>query len=404
MKLRWESQCVHYIDMNPDTTAQNPAIAIPIDEFPVLQQGLYANHAAIAPWPRVASDAVAAFARENAEIGAEKYNHWLLRETQLRRGLAGLINAVSPDDIALLKNTTEGICTVANGIDWRAGDNVVLPADEFPSNRLPWLALQRDGVEVRELDIRCTANPEKALLEQIDKRTRLLSVSAIQWTDGLRMKLEELGRFCQQNDVLFFVDAIQQLGAMQMDVQACGIDFLAADGHKWLLAPEGIAVFFCRQGVREKLQIHQQGWHMVDEPYQFDREDWQPSKTAMRFEAGSPNTLGQVAMHASIGLLQDVGMSRVESLIEENSRVLSAGLEDISGVELLRPFDPQRVSGIVSFRPLNKNPAEILKALKQRKLSCALRRGAIRLSPHFYQAGKPVLEMLDLVEHVIRVK
>ena len=109
-------------------------------------------------------------------------------------------------------------------------------------------------------------------------------------------------------------------------------------------------------------------------------------------------------MHASIGLLQDVGMSRVESLIEENSRVLSAGLEDISGVELLRPFDPQRVSGIVSFRPLNKNPAEILKALKQRKLSCALRRGAIRLSPHFYQAGKPVLEMLDLVEHVIRVK
>ena len=390
--------------MNPDTTAQNPAIAIPIDEFPVLQQGLYANHAAIAPWPRVASDAVAAFARENAEIGAEKYNHWLLRETQLRRGLAGLINAVSPDDIALLKNTTEGICTVANGIDWRAGDNVVLPADEFPSNRLPWLALQRYGVEVRELDIRCTANPEKALLEQIDKRTRLLSVSAIQWTDGLRMKLEELGRFCQQNDVLFFVDAIQQLGAMQMDVQACGIDFLAADGHKWLLAPEGIAVFFCRQGVREKLQIHQQGWHMVDEPYQFDREDWQPSKTAMRFEAGSPNTLGQVAMHASIGLLQDVGMSRVESLIEENSRVLSAGLEDISGVELLRPFDPQWVSGIVSFRPLNKNPAEILKALKQRKLSCALRRGAIRLSPHFYQAGKPVLEMLDLVEHVIRVK
>ena len=372
--------------------------------YPVLQQGLYANHAAIAPWPRVAAEAVAAFARENAEVGAEKYSRWLLRETQLKRGLASLINAVSENDIALLKNTTEGICTVANGINWRAGDNLVLPAHEFPSNRLPWLALQRYGVEVREVDIRRSENPENALLEQIDKRTRLLSVSAIQWTDGLRLKLERLGQFCRQNNVLFFVDAIQQLGAMQLDVQACGIDFLAADGHKWLLAPEGIAVFFCREGLREKLQIHQQGWHMVDEPYQFDREDWQPSKTAMRFEAGSPNTLGQVAMHASIGLLQDVGMSRVESLIEENSRVLSAGLEYISGVEILRPFDPQRVSGIVSFRPLNKNPVEILKALKQRKLSCALRGGAIRLSPHFYQAGKPVLEMLDLVEHVVRVK
>lgn len=387
--------------MNPDTTAQNPANPIPIDEFPVLQHGLYANHAAIAPWPRTAFEAVAEFARENAEIGAEKYNRWLLRETQLRRGLASLINAVSADDIALLKNTTEGICTVANGIDWQAGDNLVLPADEFPSNRLPWLALRRYGVEVREVDIRSTENPEKALLEQIDKRTRLLSCSAIQWTDGLRLKLEELGQFCQQNNVLFFVDAIQQLGAMQMDVQACGIDFLAADGHKWLLAPEGIAVFFCREGVREELQMHQQGWHMVDEPYQFDRQDWRPSKTAGRFEAGSPNTLGQVAMHASIDLLLNFGMPQVESLITENSRVLSAGLADMAGVELLRPFDQQRVSGIVNFRPLSGNPVEILKALKQRQLSCALRGGGIRLSPHFYQAGNPVLEMLDLIEHVI---
>ncbi len=138
-----------------------------------------------------------------------------------------------------------------------------------------------------------------------------------------------------QNNVLFFVDAIQQLGAMQMDVQACGIDFLAADGHKWLLSPEGIAVFFCRENLREQLQIHQHGWHMVDEPYQFNRDAWQPSKTAMRFEAGSPNTLGQVAMHASIGLLQEVGMPQVEALITANSRVLSEGLADMPGVELV---------------------------------------------------------------------
>ena len=387
--------------MNPDTTAQNLYTAIPHDEFPVLQHGLYANHAAIAPWPRAASQAVEAFARENAEIGAEKYSRWLLRESQLRRRLADLINAASPDDIALLKNTTEGICTVANGIDWREGDNLVLPADEFPSNRLPWLALQRHGVEVREVNIRSAAEPEKALIEQMDERTRLLSVSAIQWTDGLRLMLEKLGQFCQRNKVLFFVDAIQQLGAMQMDVQACGIDFLAADGHKWLLAPEGIAVFFCRQALREKLQVHQRGWHMVDEPYQFDREHWHPSKTAMRFEAGSPNTLGQVAMHASIGLLQDVGMPRVEALIEENSRVLSAGLADIPGVELLRSFDPQRVSGIVSFKPLNKHPADVLKTLKQGKLTCALRGSGIRLSPHFYQAGRPVQEILKAIENTM---
>jgi len=385
--------------MNPDTTQQNQTV--PVDEFPILQHGLYANHAAISPWPLCASRAVAEFALENAEIGAEKYAYWQLRESNLRKRLACLVNAASADDIALLKNTTEGICTVANGIDWQKGDNLVLPAAEFPSNRLPWLALQRYGVEVREVDIRATSEPEMALLEQVDSRTRLLSVSAVQWTDGLRLRLEVLGQFCQQNNILFFVDAIQQLGALQMDVQACGIDFLAADGHKWMLAPEGIAVFFCREKLREKLQLRQQGWHMLDDPYQFNRQQWQPSKTAVRFEAGSPNSLGQAAMFASIGLLQDFGMPQVEALVTANTRTLSSGLADIPGIELVRPFDPQRVSGIVSFRPSQRDPHKIQKALKQHGMICTVRGGAIRLSPHFYQAGKPVLEMLDLIEHIL---
>ena len=388
--------------MNTSTSANITTPPIPIDEFPILEHGLYANHAAIAPWPRAASQAVAEFAQENCEIGAEKYSRWLLREKHLRKNLAGLINADSPNDIALLKNTTEGICTVANGIDWRSGDNMVLPMGEFPSNRLPWLALQRFGVEVREVDIRSSQEPEQALLARMDKRTRLLSVSAVQWTDGLRLRLEILGKACRLNKVLFFVDAIQQLGAMQMDVQACGIDFLAADGHKWLLAPEGIAVFYCREGLRESLQLSQQGWHMVDEPYQFNRDQWQASKAATRFEAGSPNTLGQAALHASVGLLQDVGMQHVEACITANSLSLSAGLADISGLELVRPFDTQRVSGIVSFRIPDKGPAEVHRALQQRQLICAIRGDAIRLSPHFYQAGKPLQEILAVIEDTVK--
>jgi cysteine desulfurase/selenocysteine lyase len=372
-----------------------------MDEFPIMQHGLYANHAAIAPWPRTAMHAVAEFAQENCETGPLKYNRWLLRETQLRKNLAALINAASADDIALLKNTTEGICTVANGIDWRAGDNLVVPADEFPSNRLPWLALQQQGVEIREVDIRAASDPEKALIERMDERTRLLSVSAVQWMDGLRLQLEVLGKACQQNKVLFFVDAIQHLGALQMDVQACGIDFLAADGHKWLLAPEGIAVFYCRESQREQLQIKQHGWRMVDQPYQFNRDDWLPSKSAARFEAGSPNTLGQAALHASVALLQGVGMQQVEASVASNSRVLSEGLMAIPGLELVRPYDLQRVSGIVSFRVPTGNIASIHHELSKRQLSCAIRGDAIRLSPHFYQEGKPVLEMLGVIEDSI---
>ena len=373
-----------------------------IDEFPVLQHGHYMNHAAMAPWPMRATRAVQAFAQENAETGSEKYSLWLRRETQLRDMLASMLNAGSADDIALLKNTTEGICTVANGLQWRRGDNIVIPQGEFPSNRLPWLALERLGVEVREVDIRSTAGPEQALLEHMDANTRLLSVSAVQWTDGLRLNLDLLGAACKTNNVFFFVDAIQQLGALQVDVQACHIDFLAADGHKWLLAPEGIAVFYCAPRVRERLQLQQHGWHMVDDFLDFDREQWPPSKSALRFEAGSPNMLGQVALHASLELLLEVGMAEVEAHVADNSRVLSGALDSFSGVELALPYDPGRVSGIVSFRLPGHELAPVHQALKRAGIVCAMRGKAIRLSPHFYQAGHPLQRMLADLEAAIK--
>jgi selenocysteine lyase/cysteine desulfurase len=188
---------------------------------------------------------------------------------------------------------------------------------------------------------------------------------------------------------------------LQLDVQGCAIDFLAADGHKWLLSPEGIAVFYCREEVRGQLRLNQQGWHMVDEPYQFAREEWLPGNSAGRFEAGSPNMLGQVAMHASLGLLHGVGMPRVEALIAANSRELYAGLATIPGVRLLRPFDAERVSGIVSFIPPQTDLAGIYQALKNKGLTSSIRGGGIRLSPHFYQAGRPLREMLDLIELTI---
>jgi cysteine desulfurase/selenocysteine lyase len=378
------------------TTAQ-----IPADEFPIMQHGLYANHAAIAPWPRVTCEAVTAFAQENCELGPEKYARWLLLERRLRERLRDLINAKSADDIALLKNTTEGICTVANGVEWRRGDNLVLPQGEFPSNSLPWLALKSHGVEVREVDIRSSSQPEQALLERMDERTRLLSVSAVQWTDGLRLDLKKLGAACKTNNILFFVDAIQHLGALEMDVQACNIDFLAADGHKWLLAPEGIAVFYSSPSARAQLQLQQRGWHMVDEPYRFERSDWQASETALRFEAGSPNTMGQFALHASLGLLQQFGMGNVEACVAENARDLTTGLNDIAGLEVVREYDPGAFSGIVCFNTPGIALAATHKELKKRQVSCAIRGNAIRLSPHFHQTGKPLQALLNVIEDSI---
>lgn len=379
----------------------DPAAYIPLDEFPILAHGHYANHAGIAPWPRSVARAVRDFATENETVGAQHYDRWLRREHELKVSLAGLLNAASAADIALLKNTTEGICTVAGGIDWRRGDNIVLPAGEFPSNRLPWLALERRGVALREVDIRAGADPEGELLARTDKNTRLLSVSAVQWTDGLRLHLDRLGRHCRDNGILFFVDAIQQVGALQLDVQACHVDFLAADGHKWLLAPEGVALFYCREAVRRQLAPSQSGWHMVDDPYRFERADWQPSSSAGRYEAGSPNLLGQAALHAAVGLLQSVGMDRVEACIEANCTALHEGLGAISGVEPVRAAEPGRPSGIVSFRTPGRQTVDVYRVLRQRQVSCAIRDGAIRLSPHFYQYGEPLRNLIETIAESI---
>lgn len=379
---------LHYIGM------QNP--------FPILERHpLYFNHAAVGPWPRCTAEAVEAFARENAQHGSLKFWDWVKREKGLRDMLARLTGAASADDIALLKNTTEGISAVAWGLDWEVGDNVVLPTGEFPSNRLPWLAQADQGVETREVDIRAAEDPEGALMDAMDRDTRLLSVSAVQWGDGFRLDLERLGSACRERGVLFFVDAIQQLGALPINVASCHIDFLSADAHKWLLAPEGIAVFYCNADTRPKLRLLQQGWHMADRPWDFNRSEWKPSETARRFEAGSPNSLGQAALHASASLLLEFGIETIESRVLENSALLIDGLSTLPGIEISSSTDMRRRSGIVSFRHRDITAEKLYSSLQDEGVFCAVRGDSLRLSPHFYQGESEIGEFLEILTHMV---
>jgi selenocysteine lyase/cysteine desulfurase len=369
--------------------------------FPVLEQGHYLNHAAIAPWPLPVTEAVRQFAEENLRRGPRDYPAWIRREQSLRRQLAELAGAVSPDDISLLKNTTEGISLVAWGLDWRAGDNLVLPRGEFSSNRLPWLAQAGRGVEVREVDIRATRDAEAALIAAMDRGTRLLSVSAVQWSDGFRLDLGRLGEACHARDVLFFVDAIQQLGALQLSVEDCRVDFLAADAHKWLLGPEGIALFYSRPAARERLALLQQGWHMFEQPWHFQRDDWTPAASGKRFEAGSPNSVGQAALHAAAGLLLERGMRSVEVRVLENTAYLLARLGGMPAVRLISDSAVERRSGIVSFTCDRVAPRELHLRLAARDVICALRGDAIRLSPHFYQGEAELEAFMGVLEEVL---
>jgi selenocysteine lyase/cysteine desulfurase len=363
------------------------------NEFPQEPGLIYLNHAAVAPWPLRTAEAVARFAGENVARGAADYPRWMVVESALREQLRTLLGARSPDDVALLKNTSEGLSVVAHGLPWRAGDNVVISDQEFPSNRIVWESLRAFGVEVRRAAL-SSDNPEEDLLRQVDHNTRLLAVSAVQYATGLRLDLERLGNGCRARGVLFCVDAIQSLGVVPMDVEAFGIDFLAADGHKWMLGPEGLAVFWVRPELRERLRLHQYGWHMVEHPGDYERPEWQPAAGARRFECGSPNVLGIHALQASLSLLLEQGITEIERSVAARVDQLATGCRS-RGLLLLSPEDPARRAGILTFCHPSLPALQLHERLARAGVVCAPRGGGVRLSPHFYTPPDQLERALD---------
>lgn len=353
-------------------------------EFPLRPDLIYLNHAAVAPWPKRCAEAVQRFTQENVTTGALNYPRWNTTEQQLKQRLATLLNAPSVDDIALLKNTSEALSVVAYGLDWQPGDNVVISDQEFPSNRIVWESLATRGVQIRRVNLHSAATAEDALIITMDARTRMLSVSSVQYASGLRLDLQLLGRHCRAHGALFCVDAIQSLGALRFDVQAIQADFVAADGHKWLLGPEGVAVFYCRAELRARLHLHQFGWHMVENSGDYSADAWTPAHSACRFECGSPNMLGIHALNASVSLLLDTGMHEVERRVLENAGFLLEHIATLPDYQLITDATPDRYAGIVTFRHRRAQQALLHDHLTENNVFCAPRGGGVRFSPHYY--------------------
>jgi cysteine desulfurase/selenocysteine lyase len=367
-------------------------------EFVLDESIIYLNHAAVSPWPRRTADAVRAFALENASIGARHYNAWVETESALKAQLCRLINAASVDEIALLKNTSEALSIVAYGLTWLPGDNVVITDQEFPSNRIVWESLAKFGVETRAATLSGNVSPEDAILSRVDTQTRLVSVSSVQYATGLRLDLEKIGSACRERDILFCVDAIQSLGAIDFDVQSCRVDFVMADAHKWMMGPEGVALFYCRAGVMDRLELQQYGWHMVEDQGNYDNPAWRLASSARRFECGSPNMTGIHALHASLSLIHEIGMAAIEKRVTENSRYLIDYFnERRDAFQLITPAEDRRHAGIVTFRPLHETTGELHERLHKQNVICAPRGGGIRFSPHYYTAREQLDEALQLL-------
>lgn len=366
-------------------------------EFLLSKDLIYLNHAAIAPWPKRTSDAIKSFAEQNMLYGSQHYLDWLEKEQLMRKQLQSLLNAPSVDDIALVKNTSEAISFVACGLSWNKGENIVSSDEEFPSNRIPWESLACQGVEFRQADLLSGSSPEDALFALVDANTRLITISSIQFASGLRVDLEKIGKFCKEKNILFCIDAIQSLGAVEFDVQAYQADFVMADGHKWMFGPEGLGVFYTNPDSRSKLKLTQYGWHMMANIHNYENKPWEIHPTARRFECGSPNMLGIHAWSASLSLLLETKMSNIEAGVIENADYLSSKISSHSELLLLNKQQGKLKSGIVLFKHTRISNNQLYKHLQKNKVVCALRGGGIRFSPHFYHTKNELDQAMKII-------
>lgn len=352
------------------------------EEFPVTRRWAFLDHAAVAPMTARARRALHEWTDDLTENGVVNEPHWLKRVEQVRGWAAQLLNA-DPGETAFIKNTSEGIGFVAEGYPWRPGDNVVIAAEEYPANVYPWMNLAGRGVETRFVPSRGARVAVDDLISRLDAATRVVSLSFVEFSSGFRNDLDAIGALCRERGILFCVDAIQGLGVLPLDVRRAPVDFLAADGHKWLLGPEGAGLFWARPEALDRLRPVGVGWNSVVGSWHFSTIDFRLKPNAGRYESGTLNVGGVVALGASIELLLSVGIAEIERRVVELTeyvceRGLSAGLEVFSS-----RADGER-SGIVSLVVPGGDVKELVRRGRAEGVVVSARAGRLRVSPHFY--------------------
>lgn len=329
------------------------------------------------------------------QFGALHYDHWENAVAAARLNAAGLINAET-EEIAFVKNTSEGISFFALGLEWRKGDEVVSIEGEFPANVYAWKSLERQGVRVR-----LVAQPKgevslDAIERAMSRRTKVVAVSFVQFLSGYRLDLAALGRLCADRKALLFVDGIQGFGAFPVDVKAAGIAGLAADAHKWLLGPEGCGILFVRRDVLDRLTPRTFGWTSVEGWQEFSARELVWRKDAGRFEGGAPNRAGIYGIHAAIGLLREAGIDRIAARVLDLTDRLRGGLVQM-GYEIYGPAKRDSCSGIVSFAPRHSSAEDVRQRLERERVIVSARHGRVRISPHFYNCEAEIDRVLELL-------
>jgi cysteine desulfurase/selenocysteine lyase len=358
-------------------------------DFPVIHECAYLNHAGMGPLPRRSAERMGALAELVSRTGDRR---WLERQDEMGRvrGLAArLLGAREPREVAFVENTSTGLSMIAGGIDWRPGDNVVGAALEFPSNVYPWMQLADLGVEYRQAPERDGRIDPGELIALMDGRTRMLALSWVQYASGFRSDLVRLGAACRERGVLFVVDVIQGLGALELDVERDLVDVAAASAHKWLLGPEGIGLLYVSDRVIERLRPVRSGWRSTHNIFQWADYDLTWAEGAKRFESGTLNVYGIVALGGSLEILLEAGAAAVEAQVLALTDRAARGLADL-GFSVVSSRTPGETSSIVTATHPRLDPTDLVKRLGERDVVVAARAGRFRIAPHFYNSEEEI--------------
>ena len=361
--------------------------------FPHLSGQVYLNHAAISPVSSLAREVVNEFLSRRMEKNIEYWPDALEQKQRLKKLIGKLINA-APQNIALTPNTSSGLNILALGLNWKKGDRILLNDFEFPSNVIPFLNLRRWGVEVDFVSHRQGRLAVEDFAAKIQPETRLLSISFVEFLNGFRNDLLRLSTLCRERNVIFAVDAIQGVGALEMDMEKMGIDFLATGGHKWLMWPAGTGFVYISPQIFNLLHPALAGWLSLQTPWNFFDYHQPFAPDASRFEPGSFNTMGLVAAAASLEMMLKIGPAAIEKKILKNTDYLIGKLRE-AGFRLSTDPRPKHRSGIVSF--YHPRAEELFNFLKNHRITVSLREGVIRVSPHFYNNQEDLDRFLELV-------
>lgn len=364
-------------------------------EMPITRQYNFMDHAAAAPISGRAAAAMRRFVEE-AESHAYVRGGLYPESKRVRQLAARLLNCL-PEELTFVKNTSEGLCFVANGLNFSKGDNIVTTGVEFPANIYPWMNLRSQGVQLRMVPEDKGRIPIERIIELMDERTRLVTISAVQFGSGFRADLAALGQACQERGVLFCVDAIQALGCVPIDVRAMKVDFLAADGHKWLLGPEGAGIFYCRHELLGLLRPTNVGWLSVKDATNYSEYRLDFRDDARRFDGGSYNLAGIWGLGASIEWLLEIGIDTIWDRVRMLTDRLADGVRG-KGYRVVSSREPGESSGILAFVSTVHDHARIVSHLRQEyRTVIAARQGRLRASPHFYNTED---EIDSLINHL----